>query len=227
MPAAVILTRKDKGKKGRRNDDDEDDDDDDHSSSSKAQAKPTKGGKPAAAAPAQDFDLKKALVSFDSHLKKLTTELSTIKLGKADPQLLANVTFDGEPLISIAQIQVRDPLTLSVSLYDTTLIAKVTKAIQATDPNLTVNTDGKVIFIPIPKPTPEHKRNLVKLASTATEKTKVEIRNTRRDLLNDLKGLNLPKDDNKIAETQIQKAHDDHVKKVDAAFKAKEQELSK
>jgi ribosome recycling factor len=224
----VFLDRKDKKKKGRFDDNDEDDDDEVVAAPAKG-GKGGKGGKPAggAASPPGEFDPKKVVLAFDSLVKKLTTDLAAIKLGKADPSMLANVTYDGEPLIALAQIQVRDPVTLSVSLYDTSLIGKITKAIQAADPTLVVNTDGKVIFIPVPKATPEHKRNLLKLASAAAEKTKIEIRNTRRDQMNDLKALALPKDDNKIAELQIQKAHDDHIKKVDAALKSKEQELSK
>jgi ribosome recycling factor len=221
----VFLDRKDKGKKKRFGDDDDDDDDD----APPVPAKGGKGGKQAAASPAKnaEFDLKKAIIAFDAHVKKFAIDLAPIKLGKADPALLANVTYDDEPLIALAQIQVRDPLTLSVSLYDTSLVPKIVKAIQSTDPSLTVNTDGKVITIPIPKPTPEYKRSLLKLANNAAEKAKIEIRNTRRDLINDLKPLALPKDDNKLAETQIQKAHDDHVKKIDTALKSKEQELSK
>lgn len=222
----VFLERKDKKKKKRDDDDDDDDDDD-------IPAPPSKGGKGgkggAAAAPPKgaEFDIKSAMVAFDAHVKKLVTDLAPIKIGKADPSILANVTYDGEPLIALAQIQVRDPLTLSVSPYDTSLVPKLVKAIQSTDSNLVVNNDGKSIIIPIPKPTPEHKRALSKQAATAAEKAKVEIRNARRDLINGLKAFNLPKDDNKIAETQIQKAHDDHIKKVDAALKAKEQELAK
>lgn len=222
----ILLERKDKKKKKR--DDDDDDDDDDHVPS--APAKGGKGGKGgAAAAPAKgaEFDVKSAIVAFDAHVKKLVVDLAPIKIGKADPSILANVTFDGEPLIALAQIQVRDPQTLSVSPYDTSLVAKLVKTIQASDSTLVVNNDGKTILIPVPKPTPEHKRNLSKQAAQAAEKAKVEIRNSRRDLINGLKAYNLPKDDNKIAENQIQKAHDDHVKKVDAALKAKEQELAK
>lgn len=226
----VILDRKDKSKKKKRDDDDDDEDDDEVEvvTAVKGGKGGVKGGKAGVAAPKPaEFDLKHAVVSYDAHVKKLTSELLTIKIGKADPSMLANVTYDGEPLIALAQIHVKDPQTLSVSLYDTSLVPKVTKAIQAADSNLVVNTDGKVIFIPIPKPTPEHKRNLLKLASTAAEKAKIDIRNTRRDLINDLKAFALPKDDHKIAENQIQKAHDDHIKKVDTALKAKEQELAK
>lgn len=222
----IFLERKDKKKKKRDDDDDDDDDDVAPPTSSKG----GKGGKgAAAAAPAkgQEFDIKSAIVAFDAHVKKLATDLAPIKIGKADPSILANVTFDDEPLIALAQIQVRDPQTISVSPYDTSLVSKLVKAIQSSDSTLLVNNDGKTITIPIPKPTPEHKRNLSKQASTAAEKAKVEIRNTRRDLINGLKAYNLPKDDNKIAENQIQKAHDDHIKKVDTALKAKEQELAK
>jgi ribosome recycling factor len=221
-----LVTRKsDKGKKKRKDDDDDDWDDED------APPAPTpKGGKPAKAAPSApstEFDPKVALVAFDAHLKKLQSDLSVIKLGKADPQMLSKIEFEEEPLIAIAQITVKDPTTLSVAPYDTSSLAKLIKLIQSADPSLTVGNDGKAIFVSVPKPTPEHKRNLAKQAATTTEKTKVDIRNTRRDLLDALKKMALPKDDNKIAEAQIQKAHDDVVKKVDAALKAKDQELSK
>lgn len=226
----VFLERKSQKKK-RRGDDDDDDDDEDSVAVFKQQ--PGKGGnqKPSAAAKSSgggEFDLKKVVVAFEAPFKKLTTDLANIKIGKADTSLLANVVYDGSPLVAIAQVNVRDPQTLTVSPYDTSIVPKLTKIIQAAvDPSITLNSDGKVITVPLPKPTPEYKRNLIKMASTAAEKAKVDIRNARRDQLNDLKALALPKDENKMAETQIQKAHDDYIKKIDTAMKSKEQELSK
>ena len=230
----MFVERKDKGKKKRADDYDDDDDDEEEVVSNKGgkggkaqTSSSAKGGSSSKPSAPAEFDLKHAILSYDAHVKKFSADLATIKIGKVDPSMVANVSYDGEPLVALAQIHVKDPQTLSVSLYDTSLVPKIMKTIQAADSSLVVNTDGKVIFIPIPKPTPEHKRNLLKLATTTAEKAKVDIRNTRRDLINDLKGYALPKDDHKIAENQIQKAHDDHIKKVDTALKTKESELAK
>lgn len=61
------------------------------------------------------------------------------------------------------------------------------KAIREAGLNLNPISDGKNLKVPIPKPTKEHRDNMVKIANKAAEQAKTRIRSVRHDGMKDLK----------------------------------------
>ena len=89
---------------------------------------------------------------------------------------------------------------------------------------LTLPTTG----VPIPALTEERRKEIVKTASTKVEDAKVAIRNIREDVRKTLKNSkDLSEDVKKRAEKEIDDLTKEFTDKIDAEFKAKEQEIMK
>ena len=118
---------------------------------------------------------------------------------------------------------------LTVQPYDPTAIKAIEKAIMESDLGLTPSNDGKLIRLPIPQLTEERRKELVKLVRRHAEEGKVAIRNVRRDVMRHLEELvkngDVGDDEERRAETQVQKLTDDHVKRIDELLKHKEAEI--
>ena len=109
------------------------------------------------------------------------------------------------------------------------MVSAIERAILESDLGLNPNTAGTVIRIPLPPLTEERRRDLVKVVKAEAEQAKIALRNIRRDAMNDLKDLlkekEIAEDDERRGQDEVQKLTDAHVKKVDEAFAAKEQEI--
>jgi ribosome recycling factor len=105
----------------------------------------------------------------------------------------------------------------------------IEKAIQESDLGLTPSNDGKVIRLPMPQPTEERRKELVKVVRKIAEEGKVAVRNVRRDTVHHLKELStkgdVGKDDEHRAEERVQKLTDEHTKTIDDLLKHKEAEI--
>ena len=94
---------------------------------------------------------------------------------------------------------------------------------------MTPNNDGSVIRLPFPALTEERRRDLVKQCKTYAEEARVAVRNARRDanaaIERAVKEDNLPEDEQRRAEAEVQKLTDKYIAEVDEAFKKKEAEV--
>src|SRR4030095_8242847 len=129
----------------------------------------------------------------------------------------------------VARLGPPEPRMLTVQPFDPTQIKAIEKAIMESDLGLTPSNDGKVIRLPIPALTEERRKELVKLVRRYAEEGKVAIRNVRRDVMRHLEELvrngDVGDDEERRAETQVQKLTDDHVKRIDELLKHKEAEI--
>ena len=129
----------------------------------------------------------------------------------------------------MATISAPEARLLSVQPYDPTQIKAIEKAIMESDLGLTPSNDGKLIRLPIPALTEERRKELVKLVRRYAEDGKVAIRNVRRDVMRHLEELvrngEVGDDEERRAETQVQKLTDDHTKRIDELLKHKEAEI--
>ncbi|PYP09021.1 MAG: hypothetical protein DMD59_10335 [Gemmatimonadetes bacterium] len=106
------------------------------------------------------------------------------------------------------------------------LMDKAVEAVKRADLGLTPSNDGNVIRIPIPPLTEERRKELVKVVHKFAEEGRVAIRHARTETMNRIKKTeHVSSDDQKHAEKEVQKTHDEHLKGVDAAVKAKEAEI--
>jgi ribosome recycling factor len=78
--------------------------------------------------------------------------------------------------------------------------------------------------------TEERRKDLIKVLKNMGEKSKVSIRNIRReaneDLKKKLKNKSISEDDNKNFEKNIQKLTDDNISNIEKILKEKEKEIS-
>ena len=89
--------------------------------------------------------------------------------------------------------------------------------------------DGNVIRVPIPQLTEERRKELAKSIRKMGEEAKISIRHARRDANDAIKkaekAKELPEDQSKKLQSDIQKQTDEYVKKVDEKLKTKETEV--
>jgi ribosome recycling factor len=160
-------------------------------------------------------------------------ELATVRTGRASPHLLDRISVDyygaQTPLKQLANISTSDARLLTISPFDSSSIGAIEKAIQESDVGLTPNNDGNVIRLQIPEMTEERRREMVKVVHGVAEEGRVAIRNVRRDILSDLRDLKKEgeagEDDERRAETALQKHTDDAIAEIDSLLKGKEEEI--
>jgi ribosome recycling factor len=160
-------------------------------------------------------------------------ELTTVRTGRASPHLLDRVTVDyyGNPtqLNQLANIAASDARLLTVTPYDKGSLGAIEKAIQESDVGLTPSNDGNVIRLQIPEMTEERRREMVKVVHGVAEEGRVAIRNVRRDIMSDLRELKKEgeagEDDERRAETALQKQTDEAIAEIDSFLKGKEEEI--
>ncbi len=183
----------------------------------------------------QDFNsLKKDL---DNRMGKtvsiLKDEFSGLRAGRAHTSLLDGIMVDAygsmSPINAVGTINIPDPRTLSVQVWDRGLAKSVEKAIRESDLGLNPMSDGQLIRIPIPPLSEERRKELTKVAGKYLEQSKIAIRNIRRDGMDAIKKMekdnHISEDDAKRNENEVQKLTDDNVKKVDELYSAKEADI--
>lgn len=161
------------------------------------------------------------------------TALTKIRTGRAHTSLLdhINVDFYGSatPLTQAANVSVEDARTLSITVWDKSMVGAIEKAILESDLGLNPATAGTVIRIPIPALTEERRKDLIKIVRAEAEQAKIAVRNIRRDIIADLKTLEkdkeISKDDQRKAETDVQELTDKKTKEIDVILGEKEKEL--
>jgi ribosome recycling factor len=169
----------------------------------------------------------------DSSVEHTRTEFNTVRTGRASAALLDRVQIDyyGQqtPLKQLATINVPEPRMLTIQPFDPSSIKAIEKAIQESDLGLTPSNDGKLIRLPMPQPTEERRKELVKVVRKIAEEGRVAVRNVRRDAVHHLKELTSNKevgsDDERRAEDRVQKLTDEHTKTIDDLLKHKEAEI--
>jgi len=157
-------------------------------------------------------------------------EFATVRSGKATTSLLDLVKVEAYgsemPLSQVASVAAPEPKLLTIQPWDKALLKAVEKAILSSDLGLTPSNDGSVVRIPIPPLTEERRRQLVKVVHKFAEEGRVAIRHARAEAISRIKKTeHVSEDEKKHAEKDVQKLHDDHLKQVDAAVKAKEAEI--
>jgi ribosome recycling factor len=166
-------------------------------------------------------------------VEALGVAFAKIRTGRAHPSILDSVMVPyygtPTPLKQIANVNVEDGRTLSISVWEKPLVPVIEKAIMAANLGLNPSSNGDLIRIPMPALTEETRRDMVKLAKADAESARVSIRNIRRDANSDIKELlkekEISEDDEKRAADGIQKLTDKYVAEVDAHLQEKEKDL--
>jgi len=160
-------------------------------------------------------------------------ELATVRTGRASPHLLDRIVVDyygnPTPLKQLANVSASDARLLTVTPFDKSALGAIEKAIQESDVGLTPSNDGNLIRLQIPEMTEERRREMVKVVHGVAEEGRVAIRNVRRDIMGDLRELKKEgeagEDDERRAETDLQKQTDAAIAEIDSLLKGKEEEI--
>ena len=161
------------------------------------------------------------------------TQFGTVRTGRANPHLLDRVYVDyygaQTPLKQLATLAAPEPRLLTITPYDKTAMKAIEKAIRDSDLGLNPANDGNIMRLSVPELTEERRRDLVKVARHITEEGRVSIRNVRRDVMHDLRELKsegeVGADEEKRAESELQKLTDERIAELDGFLKAKEAEI--
>lgn len=179
-------------------------------------------------------DIKKnAETKMDQSIAAFKGNLQKIRTGRANPALLdtVQVEYYGSmvPLSQVANVALIDSRTISVQPWEKGMGAKIEKAIRESDLGLNPASLGDLIRVPMPAMSEERRKEMTKLARNEGESAKIAVRNLRRDANESVKKLVKDKlaseDDQKRAETDVQKFTDKHIGEIDALVVAKEQEI--
>lgn len=169
------------------------------------------------------------------HMRKaldiLSSDLATIRTGKAAPALVENiqvVVYGGSTklrVMEVATVSASDPQTLVLTPFDVSIIEEIRKGIMESGAGFNPASDGQVIRITIPPLSEERRQELIHLMRQKLENGHVMIRQIRHEAMSELKKGDLPEDENDRLEKEIQKATDDFTAEIEALGAKKEEEL--
>jgi ribosome recycling factor len=174
---------------------------------------------------------KESMTGSIAHLEK---EFLNIRAGKATPQMLGGVFVDyygsQTPLSQVANINVPDARTITVTPWEKNMLHPIEKAIMIANLGFNPMNNGDNIIINVPALTEERRRDLVKQAKAEAEDAKIGIRNARKDANTEIKKLEKEgksEDVCKTAEDDVQKLTDSFIKKIEEHLVVKEAEIMK
>jgi len=166
-------------------------------------------------------------------LASLKDGFSALRTGRASSALFDKIRVDayGEksPINQVANISVPEARLVVIQPWDKGLIAEIEKAIRTSELSLNPSNDGKVIRISIPPLTEERRKDLVKLAKSNAEQSRVAVRNIRRDGNDELKKLlkdgKITEDEESKSVDELQKLTDTYIAKLNQVLEEKEKEI--
>ena len=176
----------------------------------------------------KEFEAKmqKTIFSFNENL-------STIRAGRANPDVLKRVNVDyygsPTPIASIAEIKVADARTIVITAWDKSAMKGIEKAIMTSDLGIHPQNDGTCIRLLFPPTTEERRRELSKQVAKLGEDAKVAIRNIRRDANDKIKAMKknseLTEDEAKSGDKAVQDLTDKFIKEIDSITADKTKEV--
>ena len=170
--------------------------------------------------------MQKSIISLEKKLQRIRT-------GRANPSILEQIDVDyygtNTPINQMSNISIEDARTLSIVPWEKDQVQNIEKAIQSSDIGLQPATSGDVIRVIIPELTEETRRDLIKIAKSEAENSKIAIRNQRRDANAILKEFcnekEISQDELRRGEEIIQNITNDFIDKIEKLLEKKEMDL--
>ena len=170
--------------------------------------------------------MKKTIASYQDNL-------STIRAGRANPDVLKKITVDyyGAPsaISSIAEVKVTDARTITITAWDKSIMKGIEMAILTSYLGINPQNDGSCIRLSFPPMTEDSRRELSKEIAKMGEEAKVAIRNIRRDANDkvkaDKKNSIMTEDEAKASDKLVQDLTDKYIKEIDNVTAAKTKEI--
>ena len=167
-------------------------------------------------------------------IQSFKKDISTLRTGRANTSMLDTIKVDvyGQlmPIDQLATVSVPEARLISIQIWDKANTPLIESAIQKSELGINPQIDGQIIRLRIPDLTEERRKDLIKVLKNMGEKSKIAIRNIRReaneDLKKKLKEKNITEDDNKNFEKNIQKLTDISIENIEKILSQKEKEIS-
>ena len=177
-------------------------------------------------------ELDKKMNATVAHFEK---ELNSLRTSRANPSMLDSITVDAygskTPISQLGNISVPDSSTLTIQVWDNSIIKSIESSINDSGLGINPQIDGQLIRLPIPKLSEERRKELTKIASEYAENSKVSIRNIRRDFIEnskkEKKDYNTSEDDFKKKLNNIQQITDTNIDKIDKILEIKKNDILK
>jgi len=179
-------------------------------------------------------DIKKsAEQKMQKSVEALKADLGKVRTGRAHTGILDHIHVDyygtPMPIGQCANITLADARTITVQPWEKKMVSVIEKAIRDSDLGLNPATSGDLIRVPMPALTEERRKDLIKVVRHEAEEARIAVRNIRRDANDHLKKLlkdhSVAEDDERHAQTDVQKLTDRYIAEVDKALAAKEADL--
>ena len=181
------------------------------------------------------FEDKKYNLKMDKTFDVFTKELSSLRTGRANSNMLDIIKVDvyGQkmPINQLATITTPEARMINIQVWDLNNVQLIDSAIQKSELGLNPQIEGQLIRLPIPDLSEERRNEIKKLIKNMGEKCKVSIRNIRREANDEIKKLlkskEISEDDEKKYEKIVQISTDNHIKKIEEKVISKESEIMK
>lgn len=176
-----------------------------------------------------EFVLDSLKENLEKAIDHLVHEFRAIRAGKANPSMLSSITVDyygsQTPLSQVANLGTLDAHTITIQPWEKSLINEIETAIRNSDLGFNPTNNGESVIINVPILTEERRAELAKHAKAEAEKTKVGVRNDRKEALHELKKLEVSEDLEKNVEIDIQDLIDKYSQIIDDHYEEKEKEI--
>ena len=169
----------------------------------------------------------------EKSIQSLKKDISTLRTGRANVNMLDMIKIDvyGQlmPIEQLGTVSVPEARLISIQVWDKANISIIESAIQKSELGINPQVDGQTIRLRIPDLTEERRKDLTKILKNMGEKTKVSIRNIRREANEELKkkqkDKKISEDQSKNYEKNIQKLTDNSVENIEKILSIKEKEI--
>jgi ribosome recycling factor len=181
--------------------------------------------------------VKEALAAAKTRMEKAVDdfrkELATLRTGRANASILDSIRVDYHgtpmPVNQLGTVTVPEATLLVISPWDPSVVPLIDKAIRTSDLGLNPTNDGKVVRVPMPSPTEERRKELVKHLHKILENHRTAVRNIRRDIKEGIdkleKDKKISQDEQKRALEEMEKVTHSETKKIEDLSAAKEREI--
>ena len=181
-----------------------------------------------------NFNEKNFSSKMDKSIQSFKKDISTLRTGRANTNMLDTIKVDvyGQlmPIDQLATVSVPEARLISIQVWDKANISLIESAIQKSELGINPQNDGQIIRLRIPDLTEDRRKELIKVLKNMGEKSKISIRNIRREaneeLKKELKEKKFSEDDNKKYEKNIQKLTDQNIENIEKILAEKEKEIS-
>ena len=180
-----------------------------------------------------EFNEKNYSSKMEKSINSFKKEISTLRTGRANINMLDTIKVDvyGQlmPIEQLGTVSVPEARLISIQVWDKSNINLIESAIQKSELGINPQIDGQIIRLRIPDLTEDRRKDLIKILKNMGEKSKVSIRNIRReaneDLKKKLKEKKISEDQNKLFEKNIQKLTDTNIENIEKILTTKEKEI--